>query len=224
MPIGKNDFADNQEQRCPVVLLLDNSGSMSGQPIQELNQGVAVFKQSVDQDSVARLRVEVAIVSFGPVRLCQDFVTLDQFVPPQLKAEDLTPMGEAINYGLDLLENRKADYKNNGIQYYRPWVFLITDGSPYPTTDPWQAAAQRVREGENNKKFSFFAVGVGEDVDMGILSQIAPPTRPPLLLNGLDFKSMFLWLSNSVTLVSHSQPGTSEMIQTPAVGWGQIPT
>ena len=142
MPTGNNaDFATNQEPRCPVVLLLDNSGSMDGQPIQQLNQGVAVLKQSLDQDPLAKLRVEVAIVSFGPVRTCQDFVTIDQFVPPQLKAEELTPMGEAINYALDLLENRKTDYRNNGIPYYRPWVFLITDGSP---TDTWQPAAQRV--------------------------------------------------------------------------------
>jgi uncharacterized protein YegL len=221
MPIGNNaDFANNQEPRCPVVLLLDNSGSMSGQPIQQLNQGLAVFKQSVEQDALAALRVEVAIVSFGPVRMCQGFVTIDQFVPPQLQAEELTPMGEAIDYALDLLENRKIDYRNNGIQYYRPWVFLITDGGP---TDTWQPAAQRVRQGEKDKKFSFFAVGV-QGADMGILSQIAPPSRPPLLLNGLDFQSLFQWLSASTTSVSHSQPGDTTMIQTPPITWGQVST
>ena len=56
MPTGNlADFAINQEPRCPVVLLLDNSGSMSGQPIQQLNQGVAVFKQSVDEDELTKL-------------------------------------------------------------------------------------------------------------------------------------------------------------------------
>ena len=48
MPIGNvADFAVNQEPRCPVVLLLDNSFSMSGEPIQHLNEGIAVFKQSI---------------------------------------------------------------------------------------------------------------------------------------------------------------------------------
>ncbi|MFM6205393.1 hypothetical protein [Planktothrix sp.] len=56
MPTGNlADFAINQEPRCPVVLLLDNSGSMSGQPIEQLNQGVAVFKQSVDEDELTKL-------------------------------------------------------------------------------------------------------------------------------------------------------------------------
>ena len=54
MPTGNlADFAINQEARCRVVLLLDNSGSMSGQPIQQLNQGVAVFKQSLDENALA---------------------------------------------------------------------------------------------------------------------------------------------------------------------------
>jgi uncharacterized protein YegL len=112
MPIGNNaDFATNQEPRCPVVLLLDNSGSMRGQPIQQLNQGVAVFKQSVDQDALARQRVEVAIVSFGPVRMCQDFVTfvtIDEFVfrPLVVKAANITPMGKQHSQS-DKVNSRK---------------------------------------------------------------------------------------------------------------------
>ena len=223
MPVGKPEFTENPEPRCPVILLLDNSGSMSGEPIQQLNQGLIAFKESVEQDGLASLRVEVAIISFGPVKLVQNFVTINQFLPPILQPEGPTPMGEAIEYALDLLENRKEDYKNNGISYYRPWLFLITDGTPYPEPPSvWQNAAQRVRNAEANRKVSFFAVGV-QDADMNILSQIAPPDRPPLLLNGLDFKSMFVWLSQSVTNVSLSTPDI-KMVETSPVGWGKIPT
>ena len=214
MPVGLPEFVENPENRCPVILLLDTSGSMSGQPIQELNRGLAAFKEDVIKDAQASLSVEVAIVTFGPVRLTQDFVTIDHFTPPKLEADGVTPMGAAIEYALDLLEKRKQSYKDNGVHYYRPWVFLITDGAP---TDDWQGAAQRVREEEEKRRILFFTVGV-EGADMITLKQIAP--RPPVALNGLDFRSLFVWLSASMKRVSSGKVG--EAVALPPVEWGQI--
>jgi uncharacterized protein YegL len=216
MPVGLPEFVENPENRCPVILLLDTSTSMSGQPIQELSRGVGVFKEDVQRDTKASLSVEVAIVTFGPVQLLQDFVTINQLVPPKLEADGYTPMGEAIEYAIDLLEDRKEIYKTNGIQYYRPWIFMITDGAP---TDQWHSAAQEVRLGEADRKFCFFAVGV-EGADMMTLSKIAPPDRPPAKLNGLDFQSLFVWLSTSMKRVSSGKVG--EAIALPPVGWAQI--
>ena len=179
---------------------------MSGAPINNLNAGLAAFRQEVYKDEIASLRVEVSVVTFGPVRLAQEFVTIDNFVPPHLEADGVTPMGQAIEYALDLLQDRKETYKNNGVQYYRPWVFLITDGAP---TDSWYNAAQRVRQAEAQRRMLFFAVGV-EGADMDTLRQIAPPERPPVLLNGFDFKSMFQWLSTSMKRVSTSQVGGND--------------
>ena len=221
MFVGQPEFVENPENRCPVILLVDTSSSMAGAPVQALNEGLAAFKDAVVKDEQAALRVDVAIVSFGPVELIQDFVTIDQFDPPALNAMGLTPMGEAIDYALDLLESRKETYRNNGIQYYRPWVFLITDGAPNPDS-PWQNAARRLQESEAQRKLSFFAVGV-QGADMTTLQKITPAERPPLMLNGLDFRSMFLWLSDSMVRVSSSTVG-SDMVALPPVGWGQIAT
>jgi uncharacterized protein YegL len=221
MFVGQPEFVENPENRCPVILLVDTSSSMAGGPIDCLNDGLTTFRDAVLQDEQAALRVDVAIVSFGPVELVQDFVTIDQLVPPRLTANGLTPMGEAISYSLDLLESRKLTYRNNGIQYYRPWVFLITDGAPNPGS-PWQQSAQRIQDAELQKKLSFFAVGV-QGADMHTLRQIAPPARPPLMLNGLDFRAMFLWLSDSMVRVSTSTVG-GDMVALPPVGWGQITT
>jgi uncharacterized protein YegL len=104
MPVGLPEFVENPENRCPVLLLLDTSGSMAGEPIQELNRGIAAFKEDVLKDTKASLSVEVAIITFGPVRLIQDFATIDHFTPPRLEASGFTPIGEAIDCALDRLE------------------------------------------------------------------------------------------------------------------------
>jgi len=219
IPFVPPGFIDNPEPRCPCLLLLDTSGSMNGKPIAELNAGLRVFQEELNADSMAAQRVEVAIMTFGPVNVLSDFQTADMFHPPTLSPTGDTPMGSAIMQGLDMLEARKNIYKQAGVAYYRPWVFLITDGAP---TDSYLAAAERVRQGDNSSKksFSFFAVGV-EGADMTKLAQICSPDRPPLKLQGLSFRELFTWLSSSLGGVARSQPG--QLVALPApTGWSSV--
>lgn len=218
VPFDASEFVENPEPRCPCLLLLDTSLSMSGAAITELNRGLESFAAELIQDGLASKRVEVSVISFGPVKVQNDFTGAAAFTAPSLTANGATPMGEAIITGLDLIEQRKTIYRTQGISYYRPWIFLITDGGP---TDEWRAAAARVHEGEEKKAFSFFAVGV-EGADMDILNQIA--TRQPLKLRGLEFTSLFSWLSNSMSSVSQSQPGEQVALANPATpdGWAVV--
>ena len=215
VPFGGAEFVENPEPRCPCILLLDTSGSMNGEPISELNTGLQTFKDELGADALAEKRVEVAIVTFGPVKVEADFQPAAIFQPPQLSASGDTPMGQAIQTALDMLRQRKDTYKANGINYYRPWVFLLTDGAP---TDAWKTAAQMVREGESQKAFQFFAVGV-QNADVNVLKQIS--VRDPLMLRGLRFRDLFAWLSSSLKNVSHSQVGDTVPLSNPTgpSGW-----
>ena len=173
-----SDFASNPEPRCPCILLLDVSGSMNGRPINELNAGLVTFRDELLADPLALKRVELGIVTFGPVHVEQPFTSAANFFPPILFAQGDTPMGAAITKALDMVEERKREYRANGISYYRPWIFLITDGAP---TDEWQAAANKVFRGEEDKRFAFFSIGV-QGADMKTLAQIS--VRQPLPLQG----------------------------------------
>ena len=207
----------NPEPRCPCVLLLDTSGSMSGAPIQQLNQGLAALQSSLAEDEVALLRVDLAIITFGPVQLAQDFVNAGQFTPPTLRAGGDTPLGGAVQLALDQLEARKQIYRNNGLTYYRPWIFLMTDGQPTDGT-VWQNAALRVKEAESKKKIAFFSVGV-QGANMQMLAQLS--LRQPLHLQALKFRELFTWLSTSLTSVSHSTPTQEVPLQSP-LSWAEV--
>lgn len=212
---GTDDFASNPEPRCPCVLLLDVSGSMAGLPIAELNAGLTTFKDELASDALAMKRVEVGIVTFGPTKIELPFTGAEVFYPPALTAQGDTPMGAAIMQALEMVSERKATYKSNGIAYYRPWIFLITDGGP---TDAWQEAAAAVREGEASKQFAFFAIGV-KGANLDVLKQIS--MREPLSLDGLKFRQLFSWLSSSLRSVSRSTPGTDVALESPK-GWASV--
>ena len=113
-----------------------------------------------------------------------------------------TMMTKGIDLALNEIEKRKQSYRDNGIDYYRPWLFLITDGEPTESQKAVDEMAKKLKDADSQKKGAPFSVGV-EDADMEILVRISP--RRPLMLKGLGFSSMFVWLSHSMSRVSRSR-------------------
>lgn len=233
------DLVNNPTARVPVCLCLDTSGSMgsggsflgglfggkSGSaPIDELNEGVKLFYDAIRDDETAMYSAEIAIVTFGgSERLIEDFSNIErQPNVPAFMANGGTPMGEAVNLALDCLEKRKQEYKDKGVDYFQPWLVLMTDGAPNGSSSELNRAINRTVDMVNTKKLTIFPIGIGNDADMNILAKFSPK-RSPLKLKGMNFKEFFQWLSQSVSRTSESMPGENISLDVDGIkGWAEL--
>ncbi len=211
---------DNYEQKCLCILVLDTSGSMHGEPIDELNRGLANFHFQVTKNETAAERLEVCIITFeSKVKCIQEPALIRNMDMPALKAGGSTQLAAGVKKAIGKVQERKNWYRKTGQPYYRPFIFLITDGDPDLDQD-MNELMMEINAGVNEKKFLFYPIGV-QEADMDILRSIAHPHTPPMKLRGLNFTDFFIWLSNSVSVITQSTEG--DQIHLPDAGnWGQI--
>jgi uncharacterized protein YegL len=224
LAIGADDLVENPTPRVPVALCLDTSGSMMGDKIRELVQGVNLFYDAIDEDDDAHDAAEVGIVEFNSsASLIQDFSSVERLQRiDEIDATGGTALGEGVNLALDTLEKRKSVYSGAGVLYYQPWLVLMTDGQPNGSATELERAIQRVTDLVSQKKLTVFPIGIGADADMDVLARFSP-NRPPLRLRGLSFKEFFEWLSKSVSRVSRSTPGDTVKLDLEGLaGWAEL--
>jgi uncharacterized protein YegL len=223
------DLIDNPSTRIPICLCLDVSPSMSGNPIfgaapgtvgvpiDELNRGVAAFFEALREDPSAHRAAEVAIVAYADgQQLVRPFGTIDEDRAPVLQLNgNGTHIGSAVEHCLDLLEERKRQYRNTGVEYFQPWLVLMTDGQP--TDFSHVQAGPRASALVNDRKLTVFPIGIGNGANLDALARFSPRTQP-LRLDGLKFREFFAWLSSSVSCVSRSQPDQSITLDSSAIG------
>lgn len=247
-----DDLVNNPTPRVPIVLCLDTSFSMGaveddgtleytgekiyrdGQEwdivkggtsrIAELQKGVRLFYDAIREDEIAQFSAEICIVTFADSAKCLvDFATIDrQENMPDFVANGETFMGEGVNLALDLLGQRKQEYKDKGVDYYQPWLVLMTDGEANGNEKELARAISRTNALINEKKMTIFPIGIGPEAGMETLKRFSPK-RKPLRLKGLKFQEFFAWLSDSVSRTSQSMPGEKVELDTDAIsGWGSL--
>ncbi len=208
--MAKNDFAaeaaQNYEQKCLVVLVLDVSGSMNLENrIGEMNKGLQEFYNDIRDDETASQRLEISIITFSnEARTIQEPSLVTNFQMPTLTARGTTAMVTAVNEAIDKVEARKQWYKNTGQTYFRPWIVLMTDGEPDDDQDV-EALAARIKRETEGKHFQFMPIGVG-DANMAVLTKLQG-NMPALKLEGTKFMSFFQWLSSSMDTITKAKEG-----------------
>lgn len=214
----------NPAPRCPVVLLLDTSSSMSGAPIAELNAGVRQFIEETAADEAAGMSVELEVINFDDsahvampfTPICDVDRNIDDLV-----ADGMTSMGQALNLAYDHIKERRNLYKANGISSYKPWVVLMTDGGPNDSN--WQQAAGKMRQWAEKGSLMYLGIEIGDDADHGTMCQILPAQPGPVKLKGLRFRQFFRWLTDSLKSVSASAVSDQNNVQLGSIrSWADL--
>ncbi len=189
----------------------------------ELNRGLRQFMTELLSDSNASQSAEICLVAFsGEAELIKDFAPLSPDMETiQVKSTGGgTSLGKGVKLALQQLDRRKDEYQRAGVEYYQPWLVVITDGVPTDTTHHEVAAdiAARVQK----KKLSVFPIVVGDVADLAEFGRISP-SRPPIRLQGAKFCELFEWLSKSVSRVSSSIPGEVVPLDKKGIdAWGAL--
>jgi uncharacterized protein YegL len=189
------------ESHMALVLVLDVSYSMDGNPINQLNAGVNRFKEDVCKDKTTRDVLDVAIIQFNDsYEVVQDFVPIEYMQHVQLEADGATAFTKPIREAIRMVDERSRFYRRSGSEPYKPWIILVSDGEPLDNIDD---VAREIKEMQDAGKARFLALGVG-DCKMAKLAQL---TDVVFRMDDTDFSAFFNWVGKSMRSVSTTAPG-----------------
>ncbi len=200
------DFATSSTgRRLPVYLLLDTSSSMSGAPLQAVNQGVALLYNELMNTPQAVETCWISVITFdSQAQQVVPLTELTKFTPPTLQAGGSTSMGAAFDVLGQALDREIVGNTGERKGDYKPLIFLLTDGEP---TDDWRSALNRLRSRTQKKPATIIALGCGPGANMGVLDQIADVRLRLEDATPDNIAAFFKWVSQSVKSASIKASG-----------------
>ena len=191
------------ERHFAVTFLLDTSGSMGGEPIRSLNDGLNGLVRSLQSDDNADI-IDIAVITFGSsVDVTMRHTPISRIEAGfNLSASGLTPMGEGLLKAAEITNERRRLYNTEGVMSFKPWIFMITDGEP---TDNIESAKQELMKLQDSGKLKLWILGIpgyNKEPLKGL-------TKDDLILELRDFdlKTALNWVNKSMANVSHSAAG-----------------
>ncbi len=146
-------------------------------PSSLLNEGLALLEQELKSDVIAAKRVRILVIQYGAhdeAVVASNWCDAMDFTAPRLEANGTTPTGAAVELALAEIEQEKQRFRQAGVAYTRPWLFLMSDGEP---TDRWQHGAEQARAAEQANKVAIFPIAVGDNANIDMPGAVFQPWR-----------------------------------------------
>ncbi|SLM29414.1 tellurium resistance protein [Desulfamplus magnetovallimortis] len=194
-------------RRLPVYLLLDTSGSMSGEPVNALKNGVQLLASTLRQDPYALETVFVSVITFNTeaeqVVPLTDLIT---FQPPEINASGITSLGAALKLLSQKIKNEVAKTTPEKKGDWKPLVFIMTDGAP---TDDWKSGLEELKQ---IKTGMIISCAAGEGAKIDVLKQISEIVVSLDTATSETIQQFFKWISASICTTSQKVDLTKKEI------------
>ena len=195
---------------CPVIFLLDTSGSMHGEPIGAVNsaiEGILPELKSMNEDNAdAEIMIGILAFSFGA-----DWITGEQLVSPTdyhfnaLDANGQTAMGDAFRK-LNAKLSSKTGFLTRATGSVAPVLFLLSDGVP---TDDYRPGLSALQANSWYKVAARVAVGYG-DCDDDILREFTGNSETVLHTNDpQELRRMIRFVTITSSMVASKGSGSA---------------
>lgn len=201
-------------RRLPVYLLLDTSGSMAGEPIEAVKNGVQMLVSALCADPYALETAYLSVITFdSSAKQIVPLTEVSQFQMPQISASGGTSLGEGLSLLASRIDSEVAKSTTEVRGDWKPMVFIMTDGMP---TDNWQ---QGLADFRKQKCAVVVACGVGPGADTEVLKQTTESVVQLDTADSAGISAFFKWVSSSISASSKSIESTGKDIS----GLDQLP-
>ncbi len=201
--LKSDDFAKNTATRVPICLIIDSSFSMRVENrMKKINEGVKRFIEDMKNDLYAVSSVELCIVTFGgEAKVVLPFTSVTKAEFREITPSGNTPIGEATNLAIQLIEKRIELYEERGVNKFVPWIVIFSDGIADDKSYKKYARELCRLQIENNWKVKAVELGAN-----GTSLADFTPSRHVYKLKDIDVADFFEWISKSVSNISKSRP------------------
>ena len=184
-------------RRLPVYLVIDTSYSMTGEPLEAVQNGLEVLVKDLRSNPYALETAYLSLITFSSsAKTLIPLSELMDFQVPKLEVDGATSLGEALELVAvkSQIEVNTSTSEQKGD--WKPLVFIMTDGEP---TDDYQKG---LIEFKKQSWGVVVACGAGDGVNYKVLKEI---TSDVIAIDNIDQDSIsdfFKWVSSSIGVSS----------------------